>query len=71
MKAMKGMNRMLGSIKRKRKQTPALPGKGASINQHTAQSPEAVVDNGLDTPEANAIRSVVCGKKEIHTVKRG
>jgi hypothetical protein len=68
MKAMKSMsmNRMLGSLKRKRKDAsdPRAPEKrdatltidpAANSNGHDASA-----DSQLDTPEANAARSVVC-----------
>ncbi len=61
MKAMKGMNmnKMLGSLKRKRKYLQTPPRRNAP-NLVLANAEEQVSDSGLDTPEANAIRNVVC-----------
>lgn len=64
MKAMKAMNvnRMFGSLKRKRKQIVAgLQGNKLMqcIATSNSNSDGGMVDTGLDTPEANATRNVV------------
>jgi hypothetical protein len=67
MKAMKSMNmnRMLGSLKRKRKDAPdprAPEKRDATLTIDLAANSNgdnASADSQLDTPEANAARSVV------------
>jgi len=65
MKAMKGMNvnRMLGSLKRKRMfhiQTARSYTLTPFSTARDTDAPEGAVDPQLDTPEANALRNVVC-----------
>jgi hypothetical protein len=68
MKAMKSMNmnRMLGSLKRKRMDAPdprAPEQRDATLTIYLAANSngnDASADSQLDTPEANAARSVVC-----------
>jgi hypothetical protein len=66
---MKGMNmnRMLGSLKRKRKDATPNPRapeeRDATLTIYRAANSngdDASADSQLDTPEANAARSVVC-----------
>ncbi len=69
MKAMKSMNvnRMFGSLKRRRKPDAAPSGingatnaEGSANSNSNPDSDGGMVDSGLDTPEANATRNVVC-----------
>ena len=68
MKAMKGMsvNRVLGSLKRKRKTLRVIAERPLLINPIAKESmSHGSVDMGLDTPEANAARNVVCGHPHL------